>query len=464
MVFKQKSYNFSNIAIDFKLGLKDYSELYNNGTRLKEFLLNQSMDNDIKSGRTPSKFNPDYWNGEYEFITMSDVDTITYELNTESVEKITDEAIDNEKTLYQAKAGSLIISNAMTLGLAFMIDRSVYINQNVFELILNEEKINKKFLMWYFNSIIRRIFQSTFSSKYLSKAEVGMLTIPDIEVNKQIKFEEDIKPIEQEIKSLKKDLLTEQEIINSIFQSEFGFNYSTFNELNKIKKFNVESSCFGNNVDLRNSPKFHRKAEQFVFDELAKITKRKIKNYLAQPICLGKSISPVDYDVNGQTIYISMADIKTWHLNSEEAKAVTDTYAEDNISKTVIRNDIIMARSGEGTIGKVAIVEEEVNGVFADFTMRIRLKNYNPLFAYYYFRTSYFQYLIEINKKGLGNNTNIFPSQIEELPIIEIDQLKQERIVELIQKKIYEQNIVITKINSKKAKIEKLLKMCLEEG
>jgi hypothetical protein len=46
-----------------------------------------------------------------------------------SAEKITDVAIDNEKTLYQAKAGSLIISNAMTLGLVFMINRSVYINR-----------------------------------------------------------------------------------------------------------------------------------------------------------------------------------------------------------------------------------------------------------------------------------------------------------------------------------------------
>jgi len=36
------------------------------------------------------------------------------------------------------------------------------------------------------------------------------------------------------------------------------------------------------------------------------------------------------------------------------------------------------------------------------------------------FRAKYFQHLIEINKKGLGTNTNIFPSQIQEFPLIDI--------------------------------------------
>ena len=37
-----------------------------------------------------------------------------------------------------------------------------------------------------------------------------------------------------------------------------------------------------------------------------------------------------------------------------------------------------------------------------------------------YFRIEYFQYLIEINKKGLSDNTNIFPSQIIGAPLIDI--------------------------------------------
>ena len=37
--------------------------------------------------------------------------------------------------------------------------------------------------------------------------------------------------------------------------------------------------------------------------------------------------------------------------------------------------------------------------------------------------------MIESNKKGLGNNTNIFPSQIREFPLPDISISEQEKIV-----------------------------------
>lgn len=58
-----------------------------------------------------------------------------------------------------------------------------------------------------------------------------------------------------------------------------------------------------------------------------------------------------------------------------------------------------MCRSGEDTLGKVANVDEAHDYVYADFVMRIRLKKYLSKFAFYYFRTTYFQTLIEIHKK-----------------------------------------------------------------
>jgi len=143
------------------------------------------------------------------------------------------------------------------------------------------------------------------------------------------------------------------------------------------------------------------------------MTDKKIKNYLAEPIVLGKGVSPANYYDNGDYFYISMANIKNWKFESEDARLVSKEYSDKNQNKTVAKEDILMARSGEGTIGKVALIDDEdLQGIFADFTLRIRLQNSNPLFAYYYFRTNYFQYLIEVNKKGLGNNTNLFPSQI----------------------------------------------------
>ncbi|MBA4409889.1 MAG: hypothetical protein C0397_10760 [Odoribacter sp.] len=187
-------------------------------------------------------------------------------------------------------------------------------------------------------------------------------------------------------------------------------------------------------------------------------TSKRIKDYLAEDITLGKSISPTDYDENGEQYYVSMADIKNWCFEEEEAKTVSQSYFDATPNKRIAINDIIMARSGEGTIGKVAIIDNEENeAVYADFTMRIRLKDYNPIFAYYYFRTDFFQYLVYTHKKGLGNNTNIFPSQVRELPIPEISLAEQEKIVNAIKSETDMQREFDKKIKEKKEEINRLI-------
>ena len=50
-------------------------------------------------------------------------------------------------------------------------------------------------------------------------------------------------------------------------------------------------------------------------------------------------------------------------------------------------------------------------------------------------RSTYFQYLIEIHKKGLGNNTNIFPSNVNEFPIPMLSVSEQNNIINDIIKK-----------------------------
>ena len=133
-------------------------------------------------------------------------------------------------------------------------------------------------------------------------------------------------------------------------------------------------------------------------------------------------------------------------------------YSDSKQTKTVRKNDIILARSGEGTIGKVALIDDdELQGVFADFTMRIRLKDYNPEFAYYYFRTTYFQYLIEIYKKGLGNNTNIFPIVVREFPMLDISLAEQQRIVAEIHAEIAKQDEIKKQIESLRGQIDVLI-------
>lgn len=199
-------------------------------------------------------------------------------------------------------------------------------------------------------------------------------------------------------------------------------------------------------------------------DELKKTTTKKIKYFLSEPIVLGASVSPSDYDDEGNYRYISMATIKNWKFDFDSANVVSDVYSEVKSAKSVKKNDIILARSGEGTIGKVALIQDDnLKGIFADFTMRIRLKDYNPEFAYYYFRTTYFQYLIEIYKKGLGNNTNIFPIVVREFPLIDIPVYEQERIVAEIHAEIDKQEKLKAGISDIQQQIDQIIEGCISK-
>ena len=315
-----------------------------------------------------------------------------------------------------------------------------------------------------------KLFQSNFYINYifgvvaqkaqpnLQDYEIKNLLIPII--NKTIieKAVKDFKPIENKITELKATIKPVQQIIDEVFQKEFHFDYDKFEELKKISRFNIAIEDFSNNCDLRFSAKFHRSAGEFVKQELAKITDKKIKHFLVEPITLGASVSPSDYDENGDYHYLSMATIKDWDYNNEEAQLVSDTYALSKADKTICKNDIILARSGEGTIGKVALIEDEdVKAVFADFTMRIRLKNYNQKFAYYYMRSMYFQYLVEVYKKGLGNNTNIFPIVIREFPLPDISLDAQQRFVDKIQSEIDKQTEIKNQISALRNQIDDII-------
>lgn len=303
----------------------------------------------------------------------------------------------------------------------------------------------------------------TPSHKRVNPNELLQIKIPLISKTEHGQIVAKIEPIEKNIKELKAQITPPQEVINKIFTREFGFDLETFEKLKKIKYYYLDLSNFGNNKDIRQSVKFHRDAGYFVNRELNKITDKKIKDYISESIVLGKGVSPSDYDDNGDYYYISMANIKNWQFESEDTKRVSKEYSDKNQNKTVSKNDILIARSGEGTIGKIALIGiEDIQGIFADFTMRIRLNNYNQLFAYYYFRTEYFQYLIEINKKGLGNNTNIFPSQIQEFPMIDISLKEQQKIVDEIKAELDKQGEMKKKIEAERNKIDEIVEKAIK--
>ncbi len=435
MALKTFTIDFSELAIDPKVGLKDYSCLYKNGIRLKSLLLNQNVQTSIKSGRTPSRFNEKYWNGKNEFLTMSDVDTITFSINSECVDKITDYAVEEERTLYQAKQNSLIVSNAMTVGLSFLLDRPVFINQNVFEVNLDETKVNKKFVLWYLNIIIRPLFQTTFTSKYLSKDELGRIKIPYIEKEIQDRVVAQIEPIEKIIKELKAQVTQTQQVIKNVFARKFGFDLEKF-ENSKKKFFKLNFSDISKNNDLKLNVSSNLNClNNFQIDHVNYYRIRSIS----------KNIFP------GGDMPINFSEIQ-------------DDVYRFPIYSNGVRNLGIVGYS------KIARVEEEATTISARGTIGFavaRNDNYLPVVRLIsvipntnIILNEYLAYVL--NFQNIENSGNTIPQltvpMVENI-IIPVPSLKiQQKIVDEIKNEINNQDEIKKKIEKERCKIDKIIK------
>lgn len=346
-------------------------------------------------------------------------------------------------------------------------DQPIWASDCITVVSKNEDIFITKFIFHLLKIVQSDIYllQKGADQPHVYSDDIGAILIPEVSIDKQRKILSDIASIENKIDELQAECLDAQGIIDSVFSREFSFDYSEF-ETKKVKKtFAAKVGWFSNNPDLRFSAKYHREAKDYVLCQLTDLTEKKIKHFLAEPIVLGASISPEDYSDDGEYCYVSMATIKGWYFDPAAANNVSKAYSDLKADKTVRKNDIIIARSGEGTIGKAALITEEgIKGIFADFTMRVRLKNYVPEFAYYYFHTNYFQYLIEVYKKGLGNNTNIFPNVIQEFPMIDIPMIEQQRIVDEIHSEIAKQDDVKARIAELRAQIDSIIEDAIAEG
>ncbi len=371
-----------------------------------------------------------------------------------------------KKDIFLPEKGNILISKIRP-----------YLNKNV---LVGEENIyfTKAFLQIRpkINNLVlyyalRTVFFNNLN--YVSRQGKGYPTLnenglknirfPKKIVDKLLEKEEylasEISNLTSKIYILKKQRTDDVDIINKVIGEELNFDWQEFKKLQSTKTKTCSLTNFANNVDFRFSYRFHDPAGLYLYKFLKSKTDKSVKDFISEPIVLGKGISPKEYDdEDGEYYYIAMSSIKNWELDLENSRKVNDKFASDNIDKSVRKGDILLARSGEGTIGKVALIENEgVLGIFADFIQRIRLKDYNVKLAYYYFRSDFFQYLVYTDKKGLGNNTNIFPSQIQEFPIIYWEKEEQLALSDKIESLINEQIKVDHKIDATRNEIIKLI-------
>jgi type I restriction enzyme S subunit len=346
----------------------------------------------------------------------------------------------------------------MTVGLSFLLDRPVFINQNVFDVNLDETKINKKFVLWYLNLIVRPLFQTTYTSKYLSKDELGRIKIPLIPKPKQDQIVAQIEPIEKKIINSKSQIKEPQEVINKVFAREFGFDLEKFEKIKKEKFFEVDFSNVNTSL-IRSTVIQNKSSSSFLKSFLSK-NSLFLKDIILKPIKRGKQ---PEYTEDGIKV-IKTLNIQKGKITFEEVQFVSEKFLKDNEKKAgIYQYDLLLTSTGMGR-GKFALYEEE-EICFADShvsIIRFNQEKINPNFLNYYCQSFFGIEQLKYIEMQIKGTPEIYETQLNYFQIPDISLKAQQKIVDEIKAELDKQEEIKSKIENERNKIDEIIEKAIE--
>ncbi len=202
---------------------------------------------------------------------------------------------------------------------------------------------------------------------------------------------------------------------------------------------------------------------QAKYDEVENIIKKngfKLLKDVCSDINYGTvPTSPYTDDGTGVP-YIKGLNLKNTEIVKDKLDYIVDTEHLDD--KYYTKNgDIIISQMG--TVGNVGVVLDEEEWLFASFTIRARLKNfeeYNPYFIGLYIQNIAKEYYLyrNIAQASVRQNTDLPTIKNMYLPVVDIK--KQEKIADLLQRSFKLKNQSKNLLETAKQMVE----MAIEKG
>ena len=174
----------------------------------------------IISGSTPSTNIPEYWNGEYLWITPAELNDDSFIINSTN-RKLTYLGVKTS-SLIELPIGTVLLSSRAPIGKVAIVGENMFCNQG-FKNIIPNEKINSIYLYYvfkekkeYLNFLGRG---ATF--KELSKEIVENISIKVPPIELQNKFAERIEKIEKLKFEIEKSIEIAQNLYDSLMSKYF---------------------------------------------------------------------------------------------------------------------------------------------------------------------------------------------------------------------------------------------------
>lgn len=105
----------------------------------------------IGKGFTPSTRNPDFWDGEYSWLSIADMpENNESKYITNSKKTITQEGTKNRNII---KKGTLIMSFKLSVGKLGILKKDMYTNEAICNFTWKKEDISTEYMYYYLSSI-----------------------------------------------------------------------------------------------------------------------------------------------------------------------------------------------------------------------------------------------------------------------------------------------------------------------
>ena len=134
---------------------------------------------DLQMGKTPSRSNPTYWNGNYTWVAIKDLDS-EQKYIASSAEGITDVAV-KESGIKAVPAGTVIMSFKLSIGKAAITSRDLYTNEAIMAFIdKGKYEIDPNYLYYLLTATDwtvgtnKAVKGATLNKKVLSDKEISL--------------------------------------------------------------------------------------------------------------------------------------------------------------------------------------------------------------------------------------------------------------------------------------------------
>ncbi|MFG7929249.1 restriction endonuclease subunit S [Campylobacter coli] len=179
---------------------------------------------EIQIGKTPSRNNIDFFQGENIWLSIRDLKS---KFVSSSSEKISNEAISKTNIKVVPK-GTLLMSFKLTLGKTAFAECDLYTNEAIAAIFIKNKNINKYFLDYVLKfTDLEKYVDNAVKGKTLNKQKLKQIEIllpKNIKEQERIVgiLDESFAKIDENIKILEQDLLNLDELMQSALQKAFN--------------------------------------------------------------------------------------------------------------------------------------------------------------------------------------------------------------------------------------------------